>query len=269
MAFLKYNDSPVILNNVFVKHYDEDLVTYMVGLTTPLSAYQKDLLDNFVTTVKSGFSISRLYDAFDIMNIYAGETSESSLRNLVKRANDSTTVSSPTFTAFEGFTGNGSTSYVTTNYTPSLHAVKYAQDDANWSTYIRNNKTSAYIGIYNDPYCTLLPWLYSAPYHTYWSINDNTVSNRGFVGTSLGLWMLNRTNSANRQLYRNTVQEHSYSTASTGIPDTAMSLGGPWYKTYHQFAFNSAGRSLSTAERTVLKNAIEEYMDARGKGVIA
>jgi hypothetical protein len=93
-----------------------ETVTYITGLTTPLSSGQVTLIDTFVTSLKTGLSITTLDEVFDVMYILAGETAESSLRNLIKNDHHATAVNSPTFTALEGFTGDGLTKYINTNY---------------------------------------------------------------------------------------------------------------------------------------------------------
>jgi hypothetical protein len=67
-----------------------EVVTYTTGLTTPLSAGQIAKLNTLVLSLRSGLGISLLSDAFDVLYLFAGETSESSLRNLVKNANHAT-----------------------------------------------------------------------------------------------------------------------------------------------------------------------------------
>ena len=50
-----------------------------------------------------------------------------------------TAVNSPTFTANQGYQGNGSTSYLNTNYNPSTQGVKYTLSNASGFAYIGNN----------------------------------------------------------------------------------------------------------------------------------
>ena len=45
-------------------------------------------------------------------------------------ANQSTLINSPTFVSNEGFTGNGTSSYIDTNYNPSTQGVQYTLNDA-------------------------------------------------------------------------------------------------------------------------------------------
>jgi len=48
-------------------------------------------------------------------------------------------VNSPTWTAYQGYTGNGINMYLDTNYNPTNDAVKYAVNSASFGTYNRLN----------------------------------------------------------------------------------------------------------------------------------
>lgn len=50
-----------------------------------------------------------------------------------------TAVNSPTFTANVGYNGNGTTSYLNLNFTPSTQAVKFSQNNASFGIYCRTN----------------------------------------------------------------------------------------------------------------------------------
>lgn len=58
-----------------------------------------------------------------------------------------TEVNAPTFTANRGYQGNGTTSYLNTNFTPSTQAVKYTQNSASIFIYSRTNIAANYIDI--------------------------------------------------------------------------------------------------------------------------
>lgn len=54
-----------------------------------------------------------------------------------------TAVNNPTFTPLLGYTGNGTTSYLNTNYNPLTQGVKYSLNNASAFTYIQQNIVSA------------------------------------------------------------------------------------------------------------------------------
>lgn len=54
-----------------------------------------------------------------------------------------TEVNSPSYTENEGYTGNGSTSYVDTGFNPAIHGRNFTQSHASMSVWVRTNATSA------------------------------------------------------------------------------------------------------------------------------
>ena len=86
-----------VTNNI---NAEAELTTYITGLTTPLSSAQLLRLNTLIKTIKTRLSISALSEAFDTIYVLAGETSESSLKNLVKDAHHCTAVNAPTFTQY-------------------------------------------------------------------------------------------------------------------------------------------------------------------------
>lgn len=259
--------------------FDSDTLTYISGLTTTLSYKQVSLINRFVTGIKTGLTINSLSDIADAIYILAGETSESSLRNIVKRQHDATAVNSPTFTQYEGFQGNGSSMYINTHFIPKS-GVTFTQNSASWCIYIRNNITSAYMGSMNyagdPPILTIIPYFYDQYGYTYYGINDGTISVATITAPkrSDGFWILNRGNSTTRGLYRNNNLIIEHSVTSTGCAPYEIYLdannngGGVNYHSWHQVAFSMFGAGLNSGARTVVTNCIEEYMDARGKGVL-
>ena len=261
---------------------DADLSTYLGALTTPLSEAQQLLLNTFVTDLKTGLSITNLSDAFDVMYVLANETAEAGLKNLVKRSHDADAVNSPTFVALEGFTGDASTSYLNTNFNLSSNSSAYKLNDAHIGAYIRTETTinsnwdagaySALAGRSKN--------LISARYgvdRALGTINALTSSTlldydpTGYVG-----WLLcNRESESSMQQYLNANQEASVDTASNDLVSLNMFMlannldGNSHRHCNRQMSIFTMGKSFNSDERVVVKNVLEAYMDANGKGIIA
>lgn len=121
-----------------------ELIAYTAGLTTDISAAEKERLTTFVKAVKTGLSIANLSDAFDCMYILGGETEEISLRNLVKNAHHCTAHNSPVFESHQGFIGNiAGQAYLNTHYNPSTDTVKYTLNNASFGVYSRTQRDAA------------------------------------------------------------------------------------------------------------------------------
>ena len=95
------------------------------GYTLP-SAGQQTLQNQLLVDLKAG----GVWNKLDTFALFA--TDGSSNFGLIDwiRLTQYTAVNSPTFTADEGFTGNGTSSYVDCNYNGSTNGVNYANDSA-------------------------------------------------------------------------------------------------------------------------------------------
>jgi hypothetical protein len=95
------------------------------GYTLP-SASQQLLQNQLVVDLKDGGIWSKL----DTFGVFATDgDSDFALIDWI-RLTDYTAVNSPTFTANQGFQGNGTSAYIDTNFNPSTSGVNYTLDDA-------------------------------------------------------------------------------------------------------------------------------------------
>jgi hypothetical protein len=258
--------------------YDADLLTYISGLGNELSSAQLTLLNTFILALKSGLSITNLSDAFDVMYILAGETEESSLRNLVKRLHDITAVGSPTWAALEGHTG-ATGKYLDTNYNPSTQGSKYTLNNCSLGVYSRTDanglysdigsrtSTSDYTAILSRSAGVTIMRLHNAAYPFIRDAEDN----------SLGMSIACRNAASETGLfgYHNKSSLIVTNTGNTtNIPNCNIFIGArnnngtPEQESIRQLSFAFAGRYFSAAEVGVIVDAFEAYMDSLGKGVV-
>lgn len=252
-----------------------EIDAYINGLTTPLSDAQVSKLDTFVTSVKTGFGISALSDAFDIMYILGGETEESSLRNLVKRMHDCTKVNSPNFTQYEGFKSNGTSSYIDTNYNAATQAVNYSLNNASNGVYSRTEQISMSLqsvefGIGINP---TFANSFKFGSEFYKNLNTNDFSSGVSPLTTLGMHIGTRYNSTSEKWYINKSNYYTNTNRnSTGVKKGNMYIlcynSANKYFSTKQLSFVYVGRSLNQEEVTILTDAFKSYMDSNGKGVI-
>lgn len=259
---------------------ESEVDVYIDGLTTPISSSQTVLLNTLVKDLKNGLNISALSDAFDTMYVLAGETEESSLRNLVKNANYATAVNSPNFTAFEGFKGDGLTSYLNSNYNPNTEGVRYTKDNSSISVYVRQMHTMTSAGTMmfaledGTNFIRFIPNRTGSS--TYWNLNSVAESTAlGLSQTTNGIYTLDRSSNSNFNFYRNNVLVENQNKVSSSIPNGDLYLlarnnigldVSNWSSS--QISIVSAGKSFTKAEQLIINNAIEAYMDANGKGIV-
>ncbi len=259
--------------------YDADLNTYITGLATPLSSGQLTLLNTFILSVKSGLSITNLSDAFDCMYILAGETAESSLRNLVSRNYDATAVNSPNFTALEGYKGDAISMALNLNYIPSTNGLRYTLNNSGYGCYNRYNRANSSTKYAQGVIGTTSTWraiqsLRSASTTSFACLNATSGTTLTIGANSSGFYGMNRTASNVTRYLKNTIYALDDTDAAVALPNKK------WYAlcynnndtaagfTDDQLSLIYIGRALSDAEYLALLNAFETYMDANGKGIL-
>lgn len=267
-----------------------ELATYITGLTTPLSEAQIIRLGQFLETLKTGLSITNLSDVFDVMYILAGETGESSLKNLVKNAHHGTLSivgSTPAFTQYEGFNVvdvNTAPGHIDTNYNPSADGLRYTLNDASIGVYSRtsiNSPATRYeAGAYStsNSVRTRLAINYFTSYAAV-GINNTTGLRRFTPSDGLGMFIgtRNAATTGGLILYKNKTTPAStiqFTPTSSGLPDANMYILAMCEDNFgmghslNQISFFFMGKYITTAMRDVIVDAFEVYMDANGKGII-
>jgi len=109
------------------------------GYTLP-SVGQQSLQNQLLVDLKSAGVWSKL----DTFSVFATDGNSDFALIDWKRLTQYTAVNSPTFTANEGFTGNGTSSFVDTNLNPNtaVGAFNFKLNDASFGVYIKNSPTN-------------------------------------------------------------------------------------------------------------------------------
>lgn len=173
-----------------------------------------------------------------------------------------TEVNAPTFTANRGYQGNGTTSYLNTNFTPSTQAVKYTQNSASLFIYSRTDIAANYIDIgvianLNKSFITPRdPGSFS-----YYPTNLSTSIGSPSVGVvnSLGLYHT-KLISGVLTFYKEGVSIASFSMTPVALPTlpfyllTANNVGTPINFSARQISVSGMGSGL--INQTTFNNAI-------------
>jgi hypothetical protein len=257
--------------------YDADAETYFAAVVTAggaaLDATHKQAVSDLVTALK-GHS---LWTKLDGLWLFANQHATAALID-IKGLRTATAVNSPTFTADQGYAGNGSTSYVNTTFNPSSHGSQYTQNSAHLFFYDRTSRTtdsptSTNCGNYNGS--NNLAAIGPRPGGTsvYW-VNDAAGITASGPANIQGCWIASRTSSTATALYRNGSSFASSGAAnSVGLVNLAMFVGAlnnngsPADFTSDQHAVFGVGAGLNGTEAANLNTDIEAYMDALGTGV--
>jgi len=132
-----------------------------------------------------------------------------------------TNVNSTTFTAGEGFQGNGTTMYLNTNYNPSVDGVKYTLNSASFLSYFPNGiNVAGYQGNFNGTT------------GFFWGLNAGTLNGGvndssediSSINSSVGLCGFIRSSSTNKNSVLNGILSSNITRNSIGIPNLNIYL---------------------------------------------
>ena len=203
------------------------------------------------------------------------------LRNLrIKEWTNATAYNAPTFTAYEGFLGNGTTQYIDCNWNPSINGVNYTQNSASQIVYVRTdvahlNTRYGVSGSADGKNIFIMPRRSESPTKAAIETNDNTQIYTADAVSGDGMLINTRTAAAVNKLYRNKVTIINATTTSTGIPTfSPYCLAGNDDGVATNFrpdqvSLYAFGAGLTQTDVNNITDRFETRMDALGKGIIA
>lgn len=189
-------------------------------------------------------------------------------------------ISTPTFTALEGFTGDGIGKALSSEYNPTNDAVNYSQNSSSAGVYNRANKAGENGQIIG---CIQIDGTHPTQLVLYTKFTDDKMYHRN--NTSLayvnfdnadarGMYISTRNDINTAVLYKNKTPNSASQTANR-IPTQKIpflcGIGnsgayGTWSK--DQISMGFFGSGLTQADVDIIVDAFEAYMDSNGKGVI-
>jgi hypothetical protein len=253
--------SPAVLRSA---SYDAASLAIFAAFTTPPGADDRSKINQLVTTLKA----ASVWSDLDILYVLASADSQAARINWkspgVKTLN---AVNSPTFAAYRGYTGNGTTSRLDTGWIPSTEAVKYLQNDASLWVWSRSTAQGASFALGNaniDPVANIQPRNTGDFFAT--RINNGSGSNILVASVNAsGMFGGQRRSSTDVRGWKNGAQIVSGSIASTGRPTDSQWILASNFSLFdnRQIAFAAWGASLAGKE-LVFYNAMNAYMQAVG-----
>jgi hypothetical protein len=242
-----------------------------------VSSAQLGYVCTLITALKTHGSWSTL----DRLWLWNGENTFQDVIDLVNLA-VATPVNSPTFVAAQGVSGDGSTSYINTNWYPAIGG-NWANNGAQVTTYIRTNRTSssptmAQFGTHDAPSTgeATAFFAYQGGDWTY-DINDAFFANQSTntLGQAQGLWTMVRSGSASLSLLRNSnsTPVATGTTSSAGSTSTmtafvgAVNEGSPVFFCTDQIAITAIGGVLTDTQIATFQTDLNAYMTSLGTNV--
>jgi len=223
-------------------------------------------------TMVCGLVDDGVWAKLDVFYMFAQSNGTDALINWFNPGTfDATNVHATAFTALEGFTGDGANDYINCNWNPATNGINYAQNSASMGTYIRTNVSENRYDFGVAGAGTNIFLIVNSGGNSWYKCNDDTWS-IPVTADSRGLFIINRTDAANHQMFRNKVVS-SAAAASVGTVSgdayvLCLNSGGPALHTTKQASLFFAGGGLTQTNVDNLTDRFETYMDSNGKGVI-
>jgi hypothetical protein len=258
--------------SVYWKARHPELQTYCDNLTTPISETQIINLGMLMDDIKTTLGVTLLANACDYIRIWAGETAESSAKNIVKDDHHATLAGTPiqTWTQNRGILGDGINGYAKSDYKPKSDASAVSLNSFTMFVYCLNNNADAVTDIgarkATGEDRTFINTRTSAG--TVVCLNTDSSSGTAISGQtdSRGLTLACRSASNVTKIYKNKFYIGSLSSASAELPDfeiyegalnTADTMQAPSVK---EIAITGVIRGITDDEEIGLAEAFEKYM---------
>jgi hypothetical protein len=223
--------------------------------------------NNLVLSLKAG----GIWNKLDVLYIFAndGGSDFATLNWKSPSANQSTLINTPTFTANEGFIGNGTSSYINTNYTPSTVGNNYQLNDCSFGYWafsgLQTGGTRVNVGTRNSSLSGLAYPVGGSENTLFINTNNTLNGNLSASSSNLGLRHFNRASSSGSRYYNSTGLVGSNTNISFDISNFPFFVSAintantPSLYTITEISIMFAGSSLAT-ENTALNNAFNTYI---------
>lgn len=247
---------------------DGDARAYISYLTTTPSVARQNIINTLVKQLKGDGNWSLI----DRLWLHASESKQAATISLVNPSSTACTeVNSPAWVADQGYTGDGATSYLNTNYNPATNAVNYTQNNGSILSYTRSDIAEG--GVLMGGRAALNGCILNsenASNNANGRINAATGATVA-ITTSTGLFAIERTSSTLSTLYRNGSSLGTTPTVSQAIDSQNIYICA--------FNVNGSAGSFSTRQISIsgigsgdinaltFYNAIQAYMTSLGTQV--
>jgi len=240
--------------------------------TSGLSKRERNAYINLI----NGLVFDGTWTLFDLLYILATNNTTTAALNLVSTSFSLVTNGSLTFNADVGYTGDGSTGYLDTQWAPSGNGVNFTLNSASIGAYIQSTTASVASVVMGSAITGTFS--YMSPVNTgnvfTFNVNDNTFAN--FSNTNpQGAFVNTRTAITTLNIYKNGSATAVGTSAggSTSLPTDNMILFGlnnnsaPGNFTNYQASAFFAGAGFTAAQAVTINNRINAYMTALGHNV--
>lgn len=204
--------------------YDATALAYFTAAGVTTEPYLSAINTFIVDGKASGW-----WDKMDRIWLLANEDATAALMCL-KSLSVATAVNTPTFTAGQGYTFNGSSNYINTGFDRTTGGQVYAQNSANFGMYIRStvSETSNVdpIGTVNGTSLATMECGFPTGADFYSNVNNaDALGLNAATSGRVGLWQFSRTGSAAVEAFKNGASLDTGTMTSTTLTSGAFFIG--------------------------------------------
>lgn len=249
--------------------FDEDAEALFARFTTPPTTARKVLINNRILAAKASGAWA-LRDAFYMM---AAADAQAAQRNWKQDAFNLTPTGTIAFEADRGYTGNGTTGYLATGFTPSTAGGQFALNGAHLSVWSLTDaiNTGVSIGartssVAGQSFLTIRSTSNLGAYR----LNQDAIGTVPTVANSSGGFVVRRSGAAVRALFRNGASVATDTTVSTSLPTAAITIGalntGGVIGSFNTYQFASAGFGGNLTDAMILAEYQADLAYLQGVG---
>lgn len=254
------------LNIAEATAWDADMLTYISYFAVPPTDARKILLNQLFIELKA----ANIFSELDRLYLFASETQQQGNLSLINPGGSAASPTSSPSWAITGYTGDGSSSYVHSNFNPTASGVKYTSNSACMFIYSRNNITenSADFGCFDAASQVFLQSHWSDN-NTYTAINTAVINYITGAGVNThGLLSIQRTGATAEAFWLNGVSTYSNTSASVALANIPVficavnSASVAIRFSTREYAFWGAGSSA--VDQAQLYSIMHNYLVAIG-----
>lgn len=245
-----------------VSVFDTSANVLFGAMSVQPSAARKTLIDALITGLKA----DGVWTLLDALWVLAAHDSQAGRLNWKAPASFTLVeVNSPTFTADQGYAGNGTTSYLNTTYVPSTSGVNLTQNSATIAVWSRTAAAGA--GIFGNG--TSTGAFFISPRQTgdtfNYRVNQSTTTGTASTDGS-GFFAASRSGASATQGYKNGATFGSAGSVASAAPTSiALNIGrvAAGFSSA-QVAAAAVGGNLNGTQHAALYSRLNTYMTAIG-----
>jgi len=244
--------------------YAEESTALFAAMSSQPTDERKLQIDALIVSMKS----TGVWSLLDVFYMFASHDSQAARLNWKNPGTLTATVAagSPTFTTDRGYTGDGTTAYISTGYDPGVSSLGMAQNSAHVGAVGLTSTSNANLDVTSFNLSRMGVRVRSGTAGAGPSIRVTVgITSSLTTGGNVPHHIVGvRVDSANQRGYRNGSFDSTFAVASSAVPGDIRILGDATLFTDRQIACVHVGQGLTDQNVADCYSAINTYLSAVG-----